>query len=159
MAIEINKIKEIYKGHYWVLLDFPTKEILNQMIDMSFKYVWIIDYVENQYVWNDISCNFLGTEAKNVAFRNTHTEVLVETKDFISMIPQIHQGIHLILLNKKPPVYLDVNKIKGASKYDILKKETDYLFEIKLPGSPDYTEVISSSQDYLIQLLKISNSK
>ena len=40
MEIKTNEIKEIYKGHYFMLLDFPTIDILNYMLDKSYQYVW-----------------------------------------------------------------------------------------------------------------------
>ena len=37
MEIKTNEIKEIYKGHYFMLLDFPTIDILNYIDRENFK--------------------------------------------------------------------------------------------------------------------------
>ena len=50
-----------------------------------------------------------------------------------------------------------MKRITGKTKYDLLKKDADYLFEINLPTSSissDYTEIISPNLSFLKKLLK-----
>jgi hypothetical protein len=46
--------------------------------------------------------------------------------------------------------------LEGKNRYDLLKKETDYLFEVNLPFSgvsSDYTEIVSPNLSFLNKLL------
>lgn len=58
-------------------------------------------------------------------------------------------------MNKIPSYYLSgsMDHMNIKTKYDLLKKETDFLFEIDLPPSPDYTPVISPDRDFLEEVL------
>lgn len=62
-------------------------------------------------------------------------------------------GISLVQLNVLPKYYLRGENITGKSRFDILKKECDYLFEIDIPEATDYGTLISSNLEYLHSLL------
>lgn len=123
------------------------------MVDNSYKYVWGIDHTEFPYTWQQTSCDFLGSHKESLCVRNLQMEYLLETQKFIKLIPCFKRDIHIVQLNKIPPYYLSFNTLKGKSRYDILLKETDYLFEINLPSSPDYTEIVSPNREYLEKLI------
>ena len=72
-------------------------------------------------------------------------------------IPETNANLHILQVNNLPPYYLDLNRLEGKTRYDLLKKETDYLFEVNLPFSgvsSDYTEIVSPSLSFLNKLLK-----
>ena len=84
-------------------------------------------------------------------------DFLVSTSEFVKWIPSIKSNLHILQVNKIPPYYLDMKRITGKTKYDLLKKDADYLFEINLPTScisSDYTEIVSSNLSFLKKLLK-----
>jgi hypothetical protein len=56
-----------------------------------------------------------------------------------------------------PPDFLDLKRLKGKTRYDLLKKECDFLFEIDLPSAVDYGTLVSANKDYLIDLLNDKN--
>lgn len=153
MAIEINRIKEIYKGHYAAILDFPTTDILYLLLNNSYKYVWVIDYKWNACTWNSTSFCLFENNMSDVKVRNVKMDFLLETSEFLKLIPHINTNLHLIQVNNIPPYYLDIKRINGKVKYELLKKEADYLFEIELPYNSDYTEIISSDIRFLERVI------
>ena len=163
MNIEVNVIKKIYGEHYFMLLDFPTINILNCILDESYQYVWGINYEKQGCIWKKDSYNLFDKKWDGLYTRNVSMEFLMKTSDFMERLPYIKENIHIIQINKMPPHFLDLNRIKGKTRFDLLKKETDYLFEIKLPHSSvssDYTEIISPNIEFMNRLLeKISSTQ
>lgn len=156
MAIETNVIKEIYKGHYSLLLDFPTKDILYSLLNRSYKYVWGINYKWCGCGWNPFPFNLFDEKMPSLNVRNVQMDFLLETDDFIKLIPYIEGELHIVQINNIPPYYLDLNRIKGKTKFDLLKRDTDYLFEMDLPSLPDYTEIMSPDVEFLRKVLSMS---
>lgn len=153
MAIETNIIKEIYKGHYSILLDFPMTDILYLLLSNSYKYVWGVNYAWCGCSWNPAPLTLFNKDVSGLDVRNVKMDFLLETDEFIKLIPFINGNLHLIQINNVPPYYLDLNRLKGKAKYDLLKKETDYLFEMELPYSPDYTQIVSPNVEFLKKFL------
>ena len=83
--VETNVIKEIYKKHYQVILDFPTPSDLINIIDTSYKYVWSIEHHENSLEWQKYDYCLYGKKVtpNSVFARNIEMEYLVETSDFL----------------------------------------------------------------------------
>lgn len=151
MAIEINKIEEIYKGHYQVILDFPSPNDLTKILDTSYKYVWGIEHNEDSLEWEKYDYHLYGKKVKSdiVYARNVKMEFLIETPAFLQLIPDIHQTIKIIQTNVIPPYYLNLNQLTGKGKYDLLKEKIGYLFELEMPGAIDYAPLISSNINFL----------
>ncbi|MDR0232140.1 MAG: hypothetical protein LBI82_08490 [Dysgonamonadaceae bacterium] len=151
MKIETNKIKEIFKGHYQVILDFPHKEDLLKIIDISYKYVWGTIYNESLFQWKDVEhCFFESKDViRNAKIRNLRMEYLIHTEDFLNLIPDINQTIHIIQTNVEPPYYLDLNNLQGGSRYNLLKNKVDYLFELEMPSAIDYAPLVSPNISFL----------
>ncbi len=145
-----NQIKEIYKGHFQVILDFPTTNDLLKIVDPSYNYIWGVNHVENRTEWANYKGELFGQviSTNNLQTRNTIMEFLISTKDFIPIIPSIHQTVYIVQSNLIPPYYLNLNKLQGKTKYELLTK-IDYLFELDMPGSPDYTAIISPNSNFL----------
>ena len=157
MEIEVNKIKKIYQGHYMMLLDFPDKDWLKYLLDDSYKYVWVVDYCMQGCEWSKKHHSLFKKSAEDIYVRNMHMDFIMETPEFLQWIPETNANLHILQVNNLPPYYLDLNRLEGKTRYDLLKKETDYLFEVNLPFSgvsSDYTEIVSPNLSFLNKLLK-----
>ena len=155
-VMETNVIKEIYKGHYQVILDFPTSKDLVNIIDASYKYVWGISHIENSLEWKSYDYLLFGNKvnADATMVRNLEMEFLVDTHVFLRLIPNINQSVKIIQTNNIPPYYLNIKQLSGKSKYDLLKDKIDYLFEMELSGATDYAPLVSSDVAFLERVIK-----
>lgn len=153
--IETNKIKEIHQGHFQVILDFPLKEDILKIIDHSYAYIWGVNHIENALEWemyhHSIFENPIG-ESK-VMVRNITMEYLISTRNFIDIVPKINRSILIIQTNIEPPPYLDLNRLKGKGRYDLLKSKVDYLFELDMPSSADYAPIVSPNMPFLESII------
>ena len=155
MENEVNTIKEIYKGHYQVILDFPTSKDLLKILDPSYKYVWGFNHNENSIEWSEYKHTIFDRPNKSsFVVRNINMEYLIETSSFLELIPFIHQSVKLIQTNIIPPSYLNLTRLEGKGRYDLLKNKVDYLFEIDMPGSSDYTPIVSPNLAFLEKLIE-----
>jgi hypothetical protein len=153
--IKPNVIEEIHSGHYWVLLDFPLKDIVLKLLSPEYKYVWLIDYQLNYVVWERPSLFEIDKDLCRTFIRKTQMEMLMETADFIKMFPKMQGSLHIVQVNKIPPFYMNHENMKGKTWFQKLKEECDYYFEIKLPSVPDYAEMISPDKNLLEKASKI----
>lgn len=78
--------------------------------------------------------------------------IIVLTAEFKEIMLKLDAGIHVIQLNKMPPDYFDLDKIKGKERYRLLA-ECDWLFEFDVPGN-DYGEIVSPKEALLQNLLR-----
>lgn len=78
----------------------------------------------------------------------------METTEFVKLLPEWGNGIQMIQINKEPPEYFDPYRIQGKKRYEILRSECDYLFELDIPSATDYGTLISSNKEYLEKLMK-----
>jgi hypothetical protein len=148
-----NIIEEIYPGHFLMILDFPDKSELINIVSPAYKYVWLFEQQENRVVWDEYRHRlFDGFHDKEIKVRNITMEVLVKTEDFIDLIPSISQGVKMIQTNIEPPYYLALDRLKGKERFDLLKSKVDYLFELDMPGAIDYSPIISPNREYLEKL-------
>lgn len=156
METEVNKITEIFKGHFQVILNFLTQKDLINIVDLSYKYIWGFDHIENPITWGEYNYTLYGGKCnkENVRVRNIHMEYLIDTSSFVQLIPSIHQTVRIIQTNIVPPTYLDLNKLKGKSKYDLLKNKIDYLFELEMPGAADFAPIVSPNINFLISVIE-----
>lgn len=145
------EITILYEGHYQLILDFQSKLDIIKILDTSYTYVWGINHIENSVNWANYNhtlyecdIDICGTQARNIQM-----EFLISTQEFIKLIPFIKQTINIIQTNKLPPYYLNLNRLKGKGKYELLKKEIDYLFELDVPGASDYITIISPNIEFL----------
>ena len=154
--VETNVIKEIYKGHYQVILDFPSPSDLINIIDTSYKYVWGVEHNENSLEWEKYDYSLFGKKVKpeSVFARNIEMEYLMETSDFLHLIFDIHQTVKIIQTNIIPPYYLNISRLQGKEKYDLLRSKIDYLFELEMPGAVDYAPIKSPHVDFLETVVK-----
>lgn len=151
----INTIKEIHSGHFQIILDFATTKILPYVLSDEYQYVWVCNHsTHDSLEWKEYELPLLGNQQNHkVLARNITFDYVLPTAQFKELLPQLATGIYLMQINKLPPYYLNPNTIKGKTRYDLLLKECDYLFEIDLPQATDYGTLISSNRDFLQSLL------
>ena len=155
MEIEVNTIKEIYIGHYQVILDFPEPKDLLKIIEPSYKYIWGFEHNENSIEWAEYTHSIFGKPCnENFRVRNINMEYLIETHSFLELIPFIRNGVKLIQTNITPPHYLNMDRLKGKGRYDLLKSRIDYLFEICMPMAIDYAPIVSPNLTFLENVIK-----
>ena len=150
--VETNVISEIYPGHYFVILDWPTAKDLVKILDINCKYVWVLEHEEYCVSWEQYNDKLYGTsvEPNAVMVRNAQMEYLVETEFFIAnILPRVKRTIHLIQTNTIPPYYLKLERFEGKSKYNMLKNTIDYRLEIEIPGATDYAPLWSQDKAFL----------
>ena len=154
---ECNKIIELYNGHFQLILNISDKFELYKIIDQNYKYVWLIEHIEDSVEWAEYHHSLYGVFDKNVKIqaRNIQLNLLLKTEDFIKYIPYINQTIKIIQTNTEPPYYLNMEQLHGKARFDLLKIKIDYLFEIEMPGASDFSVIVSPQKEYLESLLKI----
>ncbi len=151
----IGTIKENYKGHYQIILDFATNEFLNYLLDDRYRYVWVHKHtLKNNFEWNTFQLPLIDNQStQEVLARRLSFDFVMETDAFKNVYSKLHPGIALVQINELPKYYLDLSVIKGKTRYDLLKKDCDYLFEIDIPSATDYGTLISPDKDWLQSLL------
>jgi|ERR1700754_4266254 len=151
----INTIKEIFPGHYQIILDFATNAFLDYILDERYKYIWVVNHRVSDYLtWQQHNLPlFENQNSYNILSRHITFDFAVPTQEFKKLIPKLNPGIKLIQLNKLPKYYIDPIKIKGQSLYKLLHEECDYLFEIDIPSATDYGTLISPDKKWLQSLL------
>jgi hypothetical protein len=151
----INTIKQTAEDRYRIILDFATVNLVPYLISDSYKYVWVYNHKpSNQNNWINRSLPIVdSTPNINVNSKNVQFDFIIETKEFVELLPQWGNGIQMIQLNKVPPKYFDPNRIQGNQRYKILSEECDYLFELDIPSATDFGTIISWDVKYLESLL------
>jgi len=149
--VNCNEITKLYEGHYQLILDFHSKLDIIKILDTSCKYVWGINHIENSVNWATYNHTLYECEIDNseILVRNIQMEYIISTEEFINVIPLIKQKINIVQTNIVPPYYLNLNRLNGKGKYDLLKKEINYLFELDVPGASDYITIVSPNIDFL----------
>jgi hypothetical protein len=154
----IGTIKEIYPGQFQVILDFATTAFLPYLIRNEYRYIWINQHQTNNYFsWESCSLPLFDSGRNyNVVARQISFDFALPTEEFTELLPSIQLGITLTQVNILPNYYLD-GRIKGKERYELLKRECDYLFEATIPSARDYGTLISCDRSYLEALLKDKN--
>lgn len=154
----IGTIKEIYPGQFQIILDFATTAFLPYLIRDDYRYVWVSQHQTDDYFsWNSYSLPlFDSNENYKVVARQLNFDFILPTEEFKQLLTKIQGGVTLTQINTQPQHYLD-NRLKGRTRYDLLKKECDYLFEVMIPSATDYGTLISPNRDYLECLLSNEN--
>lgn len=154
----INTIREIYPETYQIILDFASNKFIDFILNSSFKYIWVHNFSpENNQNWINYELPISENLNKNVLARQISYDFIIETHDYKQIKNEIPNGVTLIQINELPKHYLDLRRITGKTRYELLKKECDYLFEIDLPNTVDYGTLISPDKEYLTGLLNNSD--
>jgi hypothetical protein len=153
MSLEVHKIKEIHPGIFWMLLDFPTSKLLPFILSDEYQYVWCHNHRVGNYAWDEYRLPlFQDKVVYDVASRIVLFDFIVPTEKFKELLPKLDAGVHIIQLNKMPPDYFDLDKVKGKERYRLLAA-CDWLFEFDVPGN-DYGQVASPKEELLQNLLR-----
>lgn len=158
---ELHTIKEIYPGHFYMLLDSASNKFLEYVLDDNYKYIWVSNHVvakTNDYKeiceWREYNLPLYNNHSyHNILARKITFEFAMPTPEFRGVLPNLPPGITLVQLNQLPKHYLQLDRIEGKTRYELLTKECDYLFSIYLPSATDYGELVSPNRDWLESLL------
>jgi len=151
MSFEVNVVKEIHPGVFWMLLEFPTSRLLEEILDDSYQYVWCHNHIVGNYSWAQYRLPlFRDNVAYDVTSRIMSFDFLMPTENFKAALPKCAPGIHVIQLNKMPPDYFDLDKIKGQARYELLA-DCEWLFEFDVPGN-DNGQIASPNKQLLLAL-------
>ena len=155
----INTIKEIYSGHFQIILDFATIDFLKFALSDDYQFVWVYNHeTKNSLDWNSYELPLFDNKTyRTVKARRIQFSYALATQEFKELLPHLGPGINLTQVNRLPAYYLDPANIKGKTRYDLLLKECDYLFEIDIPSATDYGTLVSSNRNYLQSLLDNTN--
>ena len=154
----INTIKEIYPGTFQIILDFASNKFIDHIIRDTHKLIWVHRYhLKNNDSWTKRQLPISDNLQSTVFARHLSYDFVIGTIEFDKIKDEMPNGVTLLQINKQPPDFLDLRTIKGKTRYDLLKKECDYLFEIDLPSAVDYGTLVSSSENYLKELLADKN--
>jgi hypothetical protein len=157
--MDVLKITEIYPGHFQTLLDFPTAMDLHKLIRPDYKYIWGVVHEESGVEWGAYRGAVFGQYLDQALARNISFEFLLETDQFLRVLPGITQSVKIVQTNHMPPYYLRLSTITQLKTwYDLLHKTVDYLFEVDIPGASDYAPMISPNRLFLesvIQRLRV----
>ncbi|HEV2803031.1 MAG TPA: hypothetical protein VGW12_21370 [Pyrinomonadaceae bacterium] len=152
MDLEIHKIKEIHPGVFWMLLDWPTSKLLHLLLSDKYQYVWCHNHLVGNYTWDKFTLPlFGGSTTYNVISRTVTFDFILPTGEFRSILPQLRAGIHVVQVDRLPPDYFDLDKVKGKERYRLLN-ECDWLFEFDVPGN-DYGQIASPRKEWLESIL------
>lgn len=150
----INTIKEIYPGIFQIILDFASNKFIDHTIRDSHKYIWVHGYeVKSDSSWTKLQLPISDKLQKTVLARQIKFDFVIKSRQFDELKNEVPNGVTLLQINKLPPDFLDLEKIKGKTRYDLLKKECDFLFEIDLPSAIDYGTLVSTNLEYLTEVL------
>ena len=154
----INTIKQTGKDRFRIILDFATIKIVPFLVSDTYNYVWVYNHkLSKSNIWENRNLPILDELPEvNVRSKNVQFDFILETGKFVELLPKWSSGIQMIQMNKIPPDYFDPIKLKGEQRYQILKNDCDYLFELDIPSATDYGTIVSSNEQYLENLL---NSK
>ena len=151
----IGTIKEVYSGHYQIILDFATNAFLKYVLNDNYSYVWVHDHrLVNQFEWSTYQLPLIDNQSSYaVLARRLNFDFVMETIPFKEVYNKLHLGITLVQVNRLPTYYLDLATLKGRTRYELLSRECDYLFEIYIPSATDYGTLISPNKEWLQSLL------
>lgn len=152
----INRIKEIYPGCYQIILDFATVKFIPYLISDNYKYVWVYKHFLNDNIdWKEVNLPIIHhLDYKKVLAKSLNFDFIIPTTEFKEIMLDWKGGIDLIQMNQIPKYYFDLDKIYGKKKYELLKKECDFLFEVNIPSATDYGTLISNNKEFLESLLE-----
>jgi hypothetical protein len=151
----INSIKQVYSRHFQIILNFATIDFLPYVLSNDYQYVWVYNHsTRDSLEWKNYTLPlFDNKEYHSVKARNINFSYSLEVGEFRAILPRLGSGITLSQVKKLPNYYLDPVRITGKSRYDLLLKECEYLFEIDIPSAKDYGTLISANRDFLQSLL------
>lgn len=152
--LEVNKIKEVSPGVYWVKLWCPESYILRELLDPQMPFVLCWDYEMGNYTWRGFCLPVLNPyEPINVLSRIANFDFILPTKKFLEILPHMRPAIKAVQLGSVPPDYLDMSRIQGKPLYRILA-ECGWHILIDTPAN-DYGQMMSPKREILERAIEI----
>ncbi len=129
----INCIRETAPERYRIILNLASTNILPFLIKDHYNYIWVHNHSTGKcYDWEEfklpITENLVNIKTLS---RSLNFDFILTTEEFKKIMRDWKDGIELIQMNNIPPYYLDLKRIKGNKRYEILEKECDCLFEVE----------------------------
>lgn len=152
--IQPYEIKEIYPGHYYMLLDMLDTSDILKIVSHDYKYLWFYDLNTYSVIWNKVNDAYPDVAPYNMWLRNVRMECIIETKHLEDFLNTIDCGISLVQLNELPPPYLKMlnTTMSEKTKFQQLSN-LGYLFNIVIPRPSDYGWMICSDIEYLQKII------
>lgn len=135
--IQPYEIKEIYPGHYYMLLDMLDTSDILKIVSHDYKYLWFYDLNTYSVIWNKVNDAYPDVAPYNMWLRNVRMECIIETRhleDFLN---------NLKMLN---------TTMSEKTKFQQLSN-LGYLFNIVIPRPSDYGWMICSDIEYLQKII------
>jgi hypothetical protein len=150
----INVIHEVYPGHYRIILDFATIAILKYLLNNDYKYVWVYEHtLDRNFEWESHSIPLGLGQNHQLMIRNVTFDFVMPTVEFKEKLSLFKGSISMAQVNELPKPYLIPSNITGKTRYELLKNECDYLFELEIPSATDYGVLMSPNREWLQSLL------
>ena len=97
-----------------------------------------------------------GQKVNTALFRNLRNDILLETSEFLKLIPFFEDGmlLRIVQTNTIPPYFMNPanENISQETWCGLLNKHLDYLFELNYCN--DYSPIISPNKAFLERVLK-----
>lgn len=154
--IKPYEIKEIYSGHYFMILDMLDIYDVLKIISNDYRYLWFYDMEAYSVNWDKVDITHYDNPLKDIWIRNMSFECIVETFRINEVLNMLNCGISLVQLNELPPPYIRMSKttMSEQTKYEQLSK-LGYLFNLYIPRPSDYGWIICSSLEYMQKIVEI----
>ena len=158
MALETNRIEQIAPGVYWLLLWCPESGLLRELLDPKKPYVLCWNFNIGNYAWADFALPLLNPrEPIKVLSRMANFDFIMPTEQFLEILPRLKPAIKAVQLDKMPPDYLDMNRIKGKQLYRILD-ECGWHVLLDTPAN-DYGRILSPNRTVLERAMQLMSSQ
>jgi hypothetical protein len=158
MALETNTIEEISPGIYHLLLWCPESGLLRELLDLKKPYVLCWDFDIGNYSWADFALPlFDPREPIRVLSRMACFDFILPTEQFLRILPRMRPAIKAVQLDKMPPDYLDMKRIKGNQLYQILN-DCGWHVLLDTPAN-DYGRILSPNRSVLERAIQVTQSQ
>ncbi len=152
---ETHVVKEIVPGVFWTLLDFPSINIFQQLIDKSYTHVLCWGHHVGKSKWQEFMIPIVDPKKpESVLARAIEIDFVVPTDRFIRMLPTIGSGIKAVQLSNLPQNHLDLRTMHGKELW-ILLNEIGWYVWAEILGN-DYAQIASPIRSVVEQAIKLS---
>ena len=142
MNVEPHVVREIAPGVHWARLDFPSIEIVRELIDEQVPHVLCWGGHLGCYRWEPFLLPVAEPlSPEPVLARAVEVDFIVDTSCFLSLLPEFRSSISIVQLRRVPPDHLDMRRIQGKELWRLLS-EVGWHVWCNVPGN-DHAQVAS----------------
>ena len=157
MGIDIHKMKEIYPGVFYSVLDMPDADIFLKLIDPDMAYVLCWENGVGNYTWQDFNLPITSPEkVEKVLARRIEFSFCCATEKFMTLLPNMEPSLKAVQLNAVPPKHFSIEQFPKKQTWRVLK-ECGWHVMIDIPGN-DYGEVFSPYREVVEKAISIAES-